>query len=244
MSFYTENITKSYGNDIIIENINIHVNHGEKVAVLGASGVGKTTLFNVLSGLEKPDSGRVFLDNEDITGIAGRVGYMQQEDLLLPFRTTLDNVIIPLILKGEKKNDARNKVLPLFELFGLSGSEKKYPSQLSGGMRQRAALLRAYMYKSDIMLLDEPFSALDAMTKASIHKWFAELTKKQKISALIITHDIDEAIILSDRIYIISEVPGKITAEVVVEHISECDDFAVCEEFIKYKKRIRSLCCL
>ena len=241
MNFYTENITKSYAGNVIIEDINIRIESGEKVALLGASGVGKTTLFNVLSGLEKPDSGYVFLGNKNITAIAGKVGYMQQEDLLLPFRTTLDNVIIPLILKGASKKDARAQAAPMLELFGLDGSERKYPSQLSGGMRQRAALLRAYMHTSDVMLLDEPFSALDAMTKDSMHRWFNDLTKKQSISALIITHDIDEAITLSNKVYIMSENPGRITAEVEIDAVERDENFAVSDEFIMYKKKIKSL---
>src|SRR5699024_8798312 len=131
----------------------------------GVSGVGKTTLFNILSGLVIPDEGKVLLDNMDITGQAGQVSYMLQKDLLLPYKTIIDNVSLPIIIRGENKKTARNEAGKYFETFGINGTENKYPYQLSGGMRQRAALLRTYLLSQEMALLDEPFSALDTITK-------------------------------------------------------------------------------
>lgn len=165
-------VTKSFDGRTIIEDISIEIHDRELVSLLGVSGGGKTTLFNVISGLMKPDRGQVFLDGEEITGKPGNVSYMLQKDLLLPYRTVEDNVALPLVIGGMKKKEARKKAAPYFEEFGLAGTEKKYPAQLSGGMRQRAALLRTYLFSDRLALLDEPFSALDTLTKRSMHRWY------------------------------------------------------------------------
>ena len=146
-----------------------------KRQILGVSGVGKTTLFNVIAGLIKPDSGKVFLDGRDITNTTGNTSYMLQKDLLLPYKTIIDNVSLPLVIRGEKKSKAREYASKYFEEFGLKGTENKYPHQLSGGMRQRAALLRTYLFSDQVALLDEPFSALDSITKTSMHQWFLKV---------------------------------------------------------------------
>ena len=141
-----KDVTFSYDQEHIIEDINIELHDNELVCLLGSSGGGKTTLFNVISGLRTPQKGKILLDGEDITGQPGHISYMLQKDLLLPYRTIEDNVALPLIIKGVKKKEARKKAGEFFDEFGLSGTQKKYPSQLSGGMRQRAALLRTYMF--------------------------------------------------------------------------------------------------
>lgn len=234
-----KDVTFSYDQENIIEDINIELHENELVCLLGSSGGGKTTLFNVISGLKTPQQGKVFLDGEDITGQPGHISYMLQKDLLLPYRTIEDNVALPLIIKGEKKKEARKKAAEFFEEFGLSGTEKKYPSQLSGGMRQRAALLRTYMFSKDVALLDEPFSALDTLTKSDMHRWYLDVMDKIHLSTLFITHDIDEAILLSDRIYLLTGKPGKITEEIVIkEQKPRRKDFNLTEEFLAYKKRI------
>ena len=228
-----KNVCKSFDGKPIIENISVTVNQGELVSLLGVSGGGKTTLFNIISGLLQPDSGKVILDGKDITGQTGRISYMMQKDLLLPFRTIEDNVILPLLMKGEKKKNARAQVSALFGEFGLEGTQKKYPSQLSGGMKQRAALLRTYMFSQDVALLDEPFSALDTLTKANMHRWYLDVMEKIKLSTFFITHDIDEAILISDRIYILSGQPGKITDEIVINHPKpRNEDFSLSVEFL------------
>lgn len=234
-----KDITFSYDQENIIEDINIELHDNELVCLLGSSGGGKTTLFNVISGLRTPQKGKVLLDGEDITGQPGHISYMLQKDLLLPYRTIEDNVALPLIIKGEKKKEARKKAGEFFDEFGLSGTQKKYPSQLSGGMRQRAALLRTYMFSKDVALLDEPFSALDTLTKSDMHRWYLDVMDKIHLSTLFITHDIDEAILLSDRIYLLTGKPGKITEEIVIkEPKPRRKDFNLTEEFLEYKKQI------
>lgn len=167
---------------------------------------------------------------------------MLQKDLLLPYRTIEDNVALPLMLKGMKKREARMKISPMFSQFGLEGTQKKYPSQLSGGMRQRAALFRTYMFSKDVALLDEPFSALDTITKSSMHKWYLGIMEQIRLSTLFITHDIDEAILISDRIYLLSGSPGEIKGEIIIkEPKPRRDDFNLTEEFLEYKRRILSL---
>ncbi len=210
------NIEKSFGDIKVIKNVSISLVENEFVSLLGLSGSGKSTIFNIVAGLLKPDSGHVIIDDEDYTGKTGRVSYMYQKDLLMPWKKVIDNVCLPLVIKGEKKKDARDKASSFFKLFGLEGFEYKYPFQLSGGMRQRAALLRTYMFSRDIMLLDEPFGALDAITRAKMHVWLQDILRGLDTSVLFITHDIEEAVFLSDRIYILSDKPALIKEEIKV----------------------------
>lgn len=234
-----KNITKSYDNKKILDNLSLTLNKEEILCVLGASGAGKTTLFHILSGLVPPDQGEVFLNGQEITSQTGKVSYMLQKDLLLPYRTVLDNVILPLLIRGEKKKEARDKAAVFFEEFGLEGTEKKYPSQLSGGMRQRAALLRTYLFSDEVALLDEPFSALDTITKRKMHNWYLNVMEKIKLSTIMITHDIDEAILLSNRILIMKGQPGRIVEEIKIDQNEQRDlSFALKSSFLEYKKRI------
>lgn len=234
-----EQITKTYGGRTIIEEISLTLNWGELVSLLGVSGSGKTTLFHILSGLTEPDEGKVFLHGEEITGRPGKISYMMQKDLLLPHKKIIDNVSLPLVINGMGKKEARKKADPLFPEFGLEGTQYRYPSQLSGGMRQRAALLRTYLSSSGIALLDEPFSALDTLTKSTIHQWYLDIMERIDLSTIFITHDIDEAILLSDRIYILGGTPGKIRDEIVItEKKPRAKDFALTEAFLQYKREI------
>ena len=234
-----ENITVEIDSVKIIEDVSLHLEKGEIVSLLGVSGSGKTTLFNVLSGLYKPAKGNVYLKDEDITSKPGQISYMLQKDLLLPHYTVLDNVSLPLVIKGESKKSAREKAGEYFSVFGLEGCEKKYPSQLSGGMRQRAALLRTYLSSKGVALLDEPFSALDTITKSSVHMWYLDVMKKIELSTIFVTHDIDEAILLSDRIYIMSGKPGRITDEIKIGiKKPRTNDVMLTEEFLTYKRKI------
>lgn len=237
----TKNVTKQFDGTIIIEDINIYLEKGEIVSLLGVSGVGKTTLFNIIAGVLSPDAGNVILNGEDISNKTGKVSYMLQKDMLLAHLSVLDNVALPLFVHGIKKKEARKKAEKLLPVFGLDGMQKKYPSQLSGGMRQRAAFLRTYLFSDEVALLDEPFSALDAITKQEMHKWYIDVMKQIKLSTIFITHDIDEAIMLSDRIYIMGEKPGRIVKEIKIEQNKYTrENFNLTMEFLNYKKEILS----
>ena len=234
-----QNVSISFDGRKVLDNVSITLKTGELVCLLGVSGGGKPTLFNVISGLLVPDEGRVLLDGEDVTGKPGRISYMLQKDLLLPYRTIQDNVALPLLLRGVNKKEAREKAVELFPEFGLEGTETLWPAQLSGGMRQRAALLRTYLFSQNVALLDEPFSALDTLTKANVHTWYLDVMEKIKLSTLFITHDIDEAILLSDRVYLLTG--GRIGAELTIREPKPRDpDFPLTPAFLAYKKEILS----
>ena len=247
-----EHISKNFTDKDVLGDITLTLNEGELICLLGVSGVGKTTLFNVLSGLTKPDGGAVLMNENahtesdgtewtDITGKTGYLSYMLQKDLLLPNKYIIDNVALPLTLRGVPKKEARNKASELFERFGLQGCEKKYPAQLSGGMRQRAALLRTYLCDKRVALLDEPFSALDTITRTSMQEWFLDVMDSIRMSTIFITHDIDEAILISDRIYIMKGSPAVLSDEIVVAKKKPRNiDFTMTEEFLEYKKLIKS----
>ena len=235
----TQHITRSFSGRVIIDDISIHLKENELVSLLGVSGSGKTTLFNVISGILPPDSGSVLLHGEDVTGSPGKISYMLQKDLLLEHRKVIDNVSLPLRLKGVSRKEARAKADPLFAQFGLEGTQELYPAAMSGGMRQRAALLRTYLGSQGVALLDEPFSALDTITKGQIHTWYLDIMEKIDLSTIFITHDIDEAILLSDRIYIMTGTPGRIRDEIVIGRPRrDRREFNLTEEFLAYKKQI------
>ena len=233
------NVTFSYdGENKILNNVNLKLNDGELVCLLGVSGGGKTTLFNIIAGLLEPQQGQVLLNGEDITGQSGKVSYMLQKDMLLPYRTVEDNVALPLIIKGMKKKEARQKVGGYFEEFGIEGTQKRYPVELSGGMKQRAALLRTYLFSAQVALLDEPFSALDTLTKSEMHRWYLDVMDRIRLSTLFITHDVDEAILLSDRIYLLDG-GGGLTDEIVIsEPKQRRKEFVLSDEFLQYKRDI------
>lgn len=234
-----QNISKSFDGREVLKDVSISLKEGELVSLLGISGGGKTTLFNIIAGLLPPDAGTVTLNGEDITNRPGRISYMLQKDLLLPYRTIVDNVALPLELRGVGKKERREQASALFAEFGLSGTENLWPSQLSGGMRQRAALLRTYLFSQDVALLDEPFSALDTLTKTAVHQWYLDVMERIQLSTLFITHDIDEAILLSDRIYLLTGQPGQVTEEIVIaEPKPRRKDFNLTPEFLAYKRRI------
>ena len=235
----TQHITRSFSGRVIIDDISIHLKENELVSLLGVSGSGKTTLFNVISGILPPDSGSVLLHGEDVTGSPGKISYMLQKDLLLEHMKVIDNVSLPLRLKGVSRKEARAKADPLFAQFGLEGTQELYPAAMSGGMRQRAALLRTYLGSQGVALLDEPFSALDTITKGQIHTWYLDIMEKIDLSTIFITHDIDEAILLSDRIYIMTGTPGRIRDEIVIGRPRrDRREFNLTEEFLAYKKQI------
>ncbi|MDR1956322.1 MAG: ABC transporter ATP-binding protein [Treponema sp.] len=237
--FSCEGITKCYDGLPVVRNIDLELFPGGFISLLGPSGVGKTTLFNVLAGVDSPDAGRVLLAGEDITGISGRVSYMLQKDLLLEYRTVLDNVILPLLIRGTARAEARRYSAAFFPQFGLEGYEAKYPRELSGGMRQRAALLRTCMMQNPVILLDEPFSALDAITRLRMHRWYGDIAAQMGLSTIFITHDVDEALSLSDQVYILNCKPGEITHSfAILPPRPREKDFSSSLECATYKKNI------
>lgn len=231
-----ENICKSYNNVTIIENINFSLEKGETVSFLGKSGVGKTTLFNILAGFEQADKGKIFLQDKDITKNKKNISYMTQKHLLIPYLNVLDNVCLSFKIKGVNKKIAYEKAIPMLEKFGLEKHINKYPSELSGGMKQRVAFIRAYLKDSDLMLFDEPFSALDSITKESVYKWFKKMIKYEEKTTIFITHDINEAIYLSDKIYILAKKPANIVLSLKIDNSIE--EFRTSSQFLIYYKQI------
>jgi len=199
-----------------LEDVSFAVAPQEFVTIVGPSGSGKSTLFNLIVGLLEPDEGEICLDGEHCSGRIGRVGYMPQRDLLLPWRSVLDNVIVPLELHGVSKGAAREQARELLPLFGLDGFAEAYPAALSGGMRQRAALLRAVLSQRSLLLLDEPFGALDALTRREMQDWLLSLWQRLRRTILFITHDVDEAVYLADRALVLSARPGRVLGDVPI----------------------------
>jgi ABC-type nitrate/sulfonate/bicarbonate transport system ATPase subunit len=196
-----------------LSDITISATPGEFVSLIGPSGCGKSTLFNLIVGLEQPDTGEIRLDGQAIAQRAGRFGYMPQRDLLLPWRSILTNVVLGPELAGENLDAARQEAIDLLPLFGLDGFERAYPATLSGGMRQRAALLRTFLCHRDIMLLDEPFGALDALTRQELQSWLLGIWQRFHKTILFITHDVEEALFLSDRVVVLSPRPGRVVLD-------------------------------
>ena len=231
-----KNLSYSFGNNPILKDINIHVNKNEMVAIVGSSGVGKSTLFNLIAGVLKKQVGEITINGSN--DYIGKVAYMLQKDLLFEHKTIIDNVILPLIIAKVNKKEALEEGNKILKQFNLDKYANKYPQQLSGGMRQRVALIRTYMFKRNIFLLDEAFSALDAITKKELHKWYLDLKKEFNLTTLLITHDIEEAVFLSDRIYILGNKPGEIIGEIEIE-INPNEDIDVQRLF--YKKEILNI---
>lgn len=209
-------IYKNFGALPVLQDINLQVEVGEFVSLIGPSGCGKSTIFNLLSGLDKPDNGEICFDGKPVQPRRGTVALMPQRDSLLPWRTVLDNTIIALELHGVSKKEARQRALAQFETFGLKGFERNFPWQLSGGMRQRAAMLRTVLSDRDVLLLDEPFGALDALTRASLQTWLLQIWQRLQRTILFITHDVEEAILLSDKIYALSPRPSSVKLELPI----------------------------
>ena len=231
-----KNLSYSFGNNPILKDINIHVNENEIVAIVGNSGVGKSTLFNLIAGVLKKQIGEITINGSN--DYIGKVAYMLQKDLLFEHKTIINNVILPLIIAKVNKKKALEEGNKILKQFNLDKYANKYPQQLSGGMRQRVALIRTYMFKRKIFLLDEAFSALDAITKKELHKWYLDLKKEFNLTTLFITHDIEEAVFLSDRIYILGNKPGEIIGEIKIE-INPNKDIDVQRLF--YKKEILNI---
>ena len=214
-------VSKTFGTPTgplpVLDGIDTTIGRGEFIAVIGPSGCGKSTLFNVLTGLAAPDGGgRVELAGADISGTVGHCAYMPQRDLLMPWRTILDNTVLGLDVQGVPRADARRRAAALFAQFGLDGFENAYPAELSGGMRQRAALLRTVVQDKEIVALDEPFGALDSLTRTDLQAWLQGVWQQHDWTVLMITHDIREAIYLADRVLVLSPRPARIVRDLAV----------------------------
>jgi ABC-type nitrate/sulfonate/bicarbonate transport system ATPase subunit len=222
--------------------VTLSVPSGRFVSLIGPSGCGKSTIFNIVAGLQEPTEGRVLIDGIDATGTIGRVGYMLQKDLLLPWRTVLDNVILGMEIQGKPLREARERALPLLRKYGLSGFEYLYPNSLSGGMRQRAALLRTLVFDTDVILLDEPFGALDAQTKAHMQEWLMQLWSDFQKTVVFVTHDVEEAIFLSDEIHVMGTRPGRILEGFAIPLPRPRDrNVTLSPEFVAIKERCMKL---
>lgn len=228
-----KNLDYSFGNTKILKNINISVNKNEVVSIIGSSGVGKTTLFNLIAGILDLQNGSIEIYNSK--DYKNKVAYMLQKDLLFEHKTILDNIILPLIINKVQKKEAVLEAEKILKIFNLFEYKDMYPKELSGGMRQRIALIRTYMFKRDIFLLDEAFSALDAITKRELHKWYLKLVKDFDLTTILITHDVEEAVLLSNKIYILANRPGEIVKEIKINlNINEDIEY----QRLKYKKEI------
>jgi ABC-type nitrate/sulfonate/bicarbonate transport system ATPase subunit len=236
------NVSKTFGAVKALNNLEVSIRPGELVTVVGPSGCGKSTLFNILAGLEEPDPGNILRlkgVSSTASDLLGKVSFMPQRDLLLPWRNVIDNAILALEIEGMPRAEARKQAMEMLPEFGLAGFEAQYPNQLSGGMRQRVALMRTFLFKRDLMLLDEPFGALDALTRTMMQRWLLDVWQKHKRTVLFITHDVDEAIFLGDRVLVMTARPGRVKLEQVVDlPRPRKADIVTSPEFIALKKTL------
>lgn len=194
----------------VLDGVSLTVEQGEFVSIVGPSGCGKSTLFQIVGGLVQPDAGEVWMNGQQVTGERGHISFMPQQPALFPWRTIEDNVILAQEVKGMSKKEARAEAREWIARVGLSGFEQAYPHMLSGGMQQRAAFLRALLSPEELMCLDEPFSALDTLTRSDMQRWLLDIWEENRRSILLITHNIEEALLLSNRIYVFSSRPGSV----------------------------------
>jgi ABC-type nitrate/sulfonate/bicarbonate transport system ATPase subunit len=235
-------VSKTFGPVTALKGLEVRVAPGEFVTVVGPSGCGKSTLFNIVAGLEEPDAGGILGfegSSCHAADLLGRVSFMPQQDLLLPWRNVVDNAILALEVEGMRRAEARAKALSMLPEFGLAGFEKQYPHQLSGGMRQRVALMRTFLFERDLMLLDEPFGALDALTRAMMQRWLLDVWQKHRRTVLFITHDVDEAIFLGDRVLVMTARPGSVKLEQVVDlPRPRRPEIVTAPEFVRLKRTL------
>jgi len=216
-----EHVGKTYstrtGGVVALEDVDFSVNEGEFLTIVGPSGCGKSTLLSMMAGLDSPTSGDVKYKGDRLHGPATDCGMVFQEDLLLDWRTAINNVLLQFDMRGQKGKPHRDEASALLARVGLKGFENKLPRELSGGMRQRVALCRALVHQPDVMLLDEPFSALDAMTREDLNFLLADLMASEKRTAVLVTHSVEEAVFLGDRVIVMSPRPGRITAQITID---------------------------
>ncbi len=213
----TKRYTANDGDVLAVGGVDLVAGDGEFVSLIGPSGCGKSTLFNIVAGLDDATGGRVLINGEALGDRLGASAYMPQHDALLDWRRVVDNIALSLELQGVRRREARRRALPLLERFGLAEFARAWPWQLSGGMRQRVAFLRTVIAGHSLLLLDEPFGALDGITRADLQQWLGGVWSEVGSTVVLVTHDINEAVVLSDRIYVMSPRPGRITAIIDVD---------------------------
>ena len=229
-------VSKSFGNKQVLQEISLHVANGEFVSVIGPSGSGKSKMFSLIGGLLEPDAGEIYLSGENITNKRGFISYMPQQASLFPWRTIIENVLVGQELQGKKDYERAEAML---ERAGLGDVIHAYPHELSGGMKQRVAFIRALLSPQSLMLLDEPFSALDEFTRTDMQKWLLSIWEDDEQSILFITHNIDEALFLSDKIIILSVNPAEIKEVIEVPFKRPRDEeLLLSEEFLQWKRKI------
>lgn len=231
-----ENMTKSFDNNKVLDELSFQVHEGEFVSIVGPSGSGKSTLFHLIGGLYTPDSGDILMDGKRINGQRGSISYTPQSPSLLPWRTVLDNVLLGGEIIGKK---SEIEALQMIERAGLKGYEQAYPNELSGGMKQRVSFIRSLLSPQSLICLDEPFSSLDEFTRLEMQNWLLSIWERDKRSILLVTHNIEEALYLSDRIIVLSDKPAKIKKEFSIPFPRpRHESIVLSEEFLQWKKKI------
>lgn len=240
-----KNISKKYqskeGEILALENVNFNVAEGEFISIIGPSGCGKSTLLSIIAGLEEKSSGELYIENEKVENISSKIGYMLQRDCLLEWRTILSNAMFGLEIKEKHSKEDKEYVEDLLKKYNLYEFKDKYPSELSGGMRQRAALIRTLAIKPKILLLDEAFSALDYQTRIMVTNDIYTILRKENITSIIVTHDISEAISMSDRVLVLTKRPGTIKNIHEINFEIENRNPINCRESPKFSKYFNTL---
>ncbi len=237
-----DDVTVRFGPMTVLSHVTLGVHDGEFVSIVGPSGGGKSTLFNAISGLITPAEGRIFIDGQVVTGVPGRVGYMLQKDLLVPWRTVVGNILLGIALTRRVTQRDRADARDLARRYGLGEFLDYYPHALSGGMRQRVAVMRTLAVHREVMLLDEPFGALDAQTRLTMQQWLLDIWRDLARTIIFVTHDVDEAIFLADRVVVLAARPGRIAAQIPIDLPRPRDlDTLTSERFMRIKRAVLDL---